>query len=97
MVNSKGVTVKILAKDYQIACPEDQTHQLIEAALLLDNRMKEVRSSGRVIGLERIAVMTALNLAHELLKLKADAENAAADTERRLVQLHDKIDEALAY
>jgi cell division protein ZapA len=97
VANSKGVTVKILAKDYQIACPEDQTHHLIDAALLLDNRMKEIRSSGRVIGLERIAVMTALNLAHELLKLKSDIQNAADDTERRLLQLHDKIDDALAY
>lgn len=97
MANGKGVTVKILAKDYQIACPEDQTHHLIDAALLLDNRMKEIRSSGRVIGLERIAVMAALNLAHELLKLKSDIQHSADDTERRLLQLHDKIEDALTY
>jgi len=97
VANSKGVTVKILAKDYQIACPEDQTHHLIDAAMMLDDRMKEIRSSGRVIGLERIAVMAALNLAHELLKLKSDIQHASDDTARRLLQLHDKIDDALAY
>ncbi len=97
MANSKGVTVKILAKDYQIACPENQTHHLIDAALLLDNRMKEIRGSGRVIGLERIAVMAALNLAHELLKLRSEIQNTSDDTEKRLLQLHDKIEEALAY
>lgn len=97
MTNSKSVTVKILAKDYQIACPEDQTHYLIDAALLLDTRMKEIRNSGRVVGLERIAVMAALNLANELLKLKSDVQHISDDTERRLLQLHDKIDDALAY
>lgn len=95
MANSKGVTVKILAKDYQISCPEDQTHHLIEAALMLDHRMKEIRNSGRVIGLERIAVMAALNLAHELLKLKSEIQDTSDDTARRLLQLHDKINDAL--
>jgi cell division protein ZapA len=97
VANTKGVTVKILAKDYQIACPEDQTHHLIDAAMMLDDRMKEIRNSGRVIGLERIAVMAALNLAHELLKLKSETQHMSDDTERRLLQLHDKIDDALAY
>ena len=95
MTNTKGVTVKILSKDYQIACPEEQTHYLIDAALLLDNKMKEIRSSGRVIGLERIAVMAALNLAHELLKVKADIQNHEDDTAKRLIQMHDKIEGAL--
>lgn len=92
---NKGVTVKILGKDYQIACAEDQTHHLIDAALMLDTRMKEIRSSGRVIGLERIAVMAALNLAHEFLKLKDDIKNSKSDTDKRLEQLHEKLANAL--
>lgn len=91
----KGVAVKILGKDYQIACPEAQTHHLIDAAMLLDNRMREIRASGRVIGLERIAVMAALNLAHELLILKDEIQHNASDTDKRLQVLHQKLAEAL--
>ncbi len=92
---SKSVTVKILGKDYQVGCPDEQTHHLIDAALMLDNRMRDIRNSGRVIGVERIAVMAALNLAHELLKLKSEIENTASDTDKRLQQLHEKLSNAL--
>lgn len=95
MSTNKSIAVKILGKDYQVGCPDEQTHHLIDAALLLDNRMREIRSSGRVIGVERIAVMAALNLAHELLKLKDDIENTASDTDKRLQQLHEKLSSAL--
>lgn len=95
MNHTKGVTVKILAKDYQVACPEEQTHHLIDAALLLDTKMKEIRASGRVIGVERIAVMAALNLAHELLKFKANAQHDSEDTAKRLLQMHNKIENTL--
>lgn len=95
MAYTKGVTVKILAKDYQIACPEEQTHHLIDAALLLDSKMKEIRSSGRIMGLERIAIMAALNLANDLLNLKANLQHDSEDTAKRLIQLHDKIEDAL--
>lgn len=93
---TKSIAVKILGKEYQISCPEDQTHHLIDAALLLDGRMKEIRSSGRVIGSERIAVMAALNLAHELLSLKSNAQQNLNDTEKRLGIMYEKIEEALA-
>jgi len=93
---SKSIAVKILGKDYQISCPEDQTHHLIDAALLLDGRMKEIRTSGRVIGAERIAVMAALNLAHELLSLKSGAKDEESETTRRLSVMYHKIEEALA-
>jgi cell division protein ZapA len=85
-----------MAKDYQIACPDDQAHHLFDAALLLDNKMKEIRSSGRVIGLERIAVMAALNLAHEMLRLKAEMQANYVDTDKRLLQMHAKIEDVLA-
>lgn len=91
----KGVTVKILGKDYQIACAEDKTHHLIDAALLLDARMKEIRASGRVIGLERIAVMAALNLAYELLQLKDDMQHHSSDIDKRLEMMHAKLADAL--
>ncbi len=60
------VSVHILGKDYQVACPDEERDSLIRAAAELDHRMKTIRQSGTVIGVERIAVMAALNLAHEL-------------------------------
>lgn len=95
MTIGKGITVKILGKDYQVSCGEEQTHHLIDAAILLDNRMKEIRMNGRVIGAERIAVMAALNLAHELLKLQEDIKRTAIDTDKRLQVLHEKLTTAL--
>lgn len=89
---TNGVAVKILGKDYQVACPEDQTHALLEAALMLDNKMKQIRASGRIIGLERIAVMAALNLAYELQTMQA--ENKISD--ERLTQICAKIDESFS-
>ncbi len=92
MANIKGIAVKILGKDYQVSCPEDQTHHLIDAALLLDSKMKEIKASGRVIGLERIAVMAALNLANELLQVK---ENLA-DTNKQVHGMYLKLEDALS-
>lgn len=95
MTTSKSITIKILGKEYQISCAEDQTHHLIDAALLLDDKMKEIRFSGRVIGLERIAVMAALNIAHELLRMKDEMSHTAKDTDNKLQQLHEKLTSAL--
>lgn len=90
MASSNGVAIKILGKEYQVACPEDQTHSLLDAAFLLDSKMKEIRASGKIIGADRIAVMAALNLAHEFLLAKADADN----TEHRLKELCAKLDDS---
>lgn len=87
-MSSKPIPVKILGKEYQVSCPENQTHSLIDAAFLLDEKMKKIRSSGKVIGSERIAVMAALNLAHELLCLQSS-------TDEGLKMLYNKIDAAL--
>lgn len=89
---TKGVAVKILGKDYQIGCQENQAHALLDAALLLDNKMKQIRSSGRIIGLDRIAIMAALNLAHELLAMEANAKQF----EERLAQICTKIDNSFS-
>src|SRR6201987_6299148 len=64
------VSVRIMEKEYVIACPYDDRSALLDAAEFLNARMREIRDSGKVVGLERIAVMAALNLAHEFLKGK---------------------------
>ena len=71
------VTVRLLDKEYQVACPEDEREALLESADMLNRKMKEIRDSGKVVGVDRIAVMAALNLCHEMLQgrtsnMKAD-------------------------
>ena len=95
---NETVFVKILDKEYQVACPREERQALMESAQLLDERMKAIRGSGGVIGLERIAVMAALNLSHELLMAKSNAAiNKGATSDRAdLQRLSDKIERALA-
>jgi cell division protein ZapA len=93
------VIVKILDKEYQVACPPEQEQALLDAARHLDKQMRGVRDSGKVIGLERIAVMVALNTTYELLTTQATksaqvetVDQAGLDQVRRL---SDHIDDAL--
>lgn len=64
------VSVRILEKEYQVACPIEERTDLLDAAEYLNGKMREIRDTGSVLGLDRIAVMAALNLANELLKVK---------------------------
>ena len=67
MTQSNTVTVHILDKEYCIACPQDERANLESAARYLDGKMREIRTSGKVIGADRVAVMAALNITHDLL------------------------------
>ena len=73
------VSVTILDKEYQVACPEDQQAELLLSARHLDEQMRAIRSTGKVIGLERIAVMAALNISHELLQTRNGVAPIAAE------------------
>ena len=73
--NGKPVTINILDKEYLISCDENEREQLHTAVGYLNSKMLEMKNSGRVIGSERIAVMTALNLAHELLAVITSRES----------------------
>jgi cell division protein ZapA len=95
------VTVNILDKEYQVACPEEQQAELIVSAKYLDKQMRAIRDTGKVIGLERIAVMAALNISYELLQAsEQDGETAQLDltdnvSEDAFGKLNRKIDDAL--
>lgn len=94
-MSANTVTVKILDKDYQVACPPEQEKGLIDAARHLDKQMRKVRDSGKVVGLERIAVMVALNTAYDLLNREpVEAETPAAGVEQ-IKKLSDRIDDTL--
>ncbi len=97
MSRTKTVAVDILDKQYQVACPTDERGALIAAAHHLDQNMRDIRSSGKVIGLERVAIMAALNITHELLELRDGncvATESVEDKERMLA-LSSQLDEAL--
>lgn len=93
------VSVHILDKEYQVACPEDQQAELIISARYLDKQMRAIRDTGKVIGLERIAVMAALNISHELLKASGQGAVPAVAGEEvdttAVASLQRKVDEAL--
>lgn len=88
------VTVKILDKEYQVACPPEQEAELVVSAKYLDKQMRGIRDSGKVIGLERIAVMAALNISYELLQAsdQADSSPSGGDSLKRL---NRRVDDAL--
>lgn len=100
---SVGVNIRILDKDYRIACQPEEQEGLMASARLVDSRMREIRHTGRVIGTDRIAVLAALNIAHELIQLQrrqreqgGQTDGADAETLRRLSQLEDRVASVLS-
>jgi|SRR5690554_911341 len=91
---SHTVVIQLMGNDYQIACPADEEAALRASAEHLDKQMRTIREKGKIIGLERIAVMAALNLAHELLQIKSGAEDSGATTEA-IKRLNQKLDKSL--
>lgn len=90
------VKVNILDKEYLIACPEDEKAELMKSAAYLNRRMKEVRDSGKVVGADRIAVMVALNITHELLQASESADDIARLVEDRIEAMNRRLAGALA-
>ncbi|MET4025566.1 cell division protein ZapA [Marinobacter sp. MBR-99] len=89
--SSTTVEVRILDKEYLVACPQEEQEALLRAARHLDAKMREIRSSGKVFGTERIAVMAALNITHELL----ERDTMSHATSTLLKAMDSRLDEAL--
>ena len=89
------VSVRILDKEYQVACPADERTDLLDSAEVLDAKMREIRDSGRVVGLDRIAVMAALNMANDLLHAQARDRLIEGDLSDRLKLISDRVESAL--
>lgn len=90
------VVVKILDKEYQVACPTEERDALLRAARELDSRMRKIRNGGAMIGVDRIAVMVALNLCHELQQCQQQHQHLPPLTESEALQQLDlKLDAAL--
>jgi cell division protein ZapA len=87
--------VNILDKEYLVACPDGERDALFASAEFLSQKMKEIRDSGKIVGADRIAVMAALNLAHELLEQRHTGDQVQHSVSSRIRALQEKIDLAL--
>ncbi len=96
MTNSHAqVSVRILDKEYQIACPVNERTDLLDSAEILNAKMLEIRDSGRVVGLDRIAVMAALNMANDLLHAQARDRLLEGDLSGRLKIISERVENVL--
>jgi cell division protein ZapA len=89
------VSVRLLDREYQVACPAEERSNLLDSAEYLDAKMKEVRDSGKVVGLDRIAVISALNIANELMQLKRNGTSVDGDVGAKLRTLRERVESAL--
>ena len=93
-MSQQTVNIRILDKEYQVSCPPEERNALLQSAKALDEKMRTIRNSGSVIGLERIAVMAALNLTYELSKMEVKSASQGASSEA-LTALDKKVSAAL--
>jgi cell division protein ZapA len=89
------VSVRIMEKEYVVACPYDERSALLDAAEFLNARMHEIKDSGKVVGLDRIAVMAALNLAHEYLRMKERESRSDSGAGGRVRALRERVEGVL--
>ena len=89
------VSITILGREYQISCPPDEEEALRKSAKYLDKQMEKVKSRGSTLAFEKVAVMAALNICHELLQQSRQAESSESDAQGRIRSLQQKIESAL--
>jgi cell division protein ZapA len=92
----KTLDIKILDRDLRVACPEDERAELLDAVAYLDKKMREIRDSGKITSVDRIAIMAALNIAHELLTMRLGGGFDLAEFKRRMNAMEVTIDDVLA-
>lgn len=93
---AKSLDVQILGRDFRISCTDEEEPDLLHAVEYLDRKMRDIRDQGKVIGTERIAVMAALNIAHELLTTRVPGGFDVGEVKRRMRSMQSAIDAALS-
>jgi cell division protein ZapA len=89
------VTVRILEKEYFVSCPAEERAALLDSAEYLNKKMREIRDTGKVVGADRIAVMAALNMANELLRLRRQDQEIQGNVSGRVKQMRERVESAL--
>ncbi len=95
MTDDNSVTVHLLNRPFRVKCKKEKAEQLQRAAFQLDEQMREIRDGGKLLGLDRIAIIAALNLSHELLSIHDKNAQKINEMNNRLKSLQQKIDEVL--
>jgi cell division protein ZapA len=90
------VSVRILDKEYQVACPANERTNLLDSAEILNEKMREIYDSGRIVGLDRIAVMAALNMANDLIHANERDQELEGSISDRLKIISDRVDHVLS-
>lgn len=90
-----SITIEILGKPFPVRCPESEAQALQQAAQYLNEKMAEVQESGKVINFERIAVITALNIAYQFLQVDQQKSTIVTKINQRITHLQDKVDAAI--
>lgn len=93
--NNVSLDVTIMGREFRVACPEDERNGLLQAVTYLDRKMREIRDGGKVIGLERIAIMAALNITHDFLAARP-AQPDTSEQRERLERMIGLLDQALS-
>lgn len=96
MSEAKSLQITIMGREFRVACPEDEQAGLLEAVDYLNKKMLEIRDGGKVIGLERIAIMAALNIAHEMVSSRNGGGFDRGDVKRRMARMETVIDQAMS-
>jgi cell division protein ZapA len=92
----KGLQISIMGREFRVACQENEQKGLLEAVDYLNRKMLEIRDHGKVIGIERIAIMAALNIAHEFLSTKVGGGFDIAEIKRRIADMEAVLDQAIS-
>jgi len=95
MADSSTLTVSIMDREFRVNCPAAEQQNLIESAASLDERMRDIRDTGRVIGVDRIAIMAALNLASELLSTEGTSGEMVNSINSAINRMENKIEKTL--
>ena len=91
----RGLDVSIMGREFRVSCTEDEQKDLLKAVDFLNNKMKEIRDTGKVIGVERIAIMAALNITHEYLSTRVAGAFDVGEFKRRMSRMQATIDQAM--
>ena len=94
--DGKALEVTILGREFRIACPPGQEQELLDAVTYVDNKMRDIRDGAKVMGAERVAIMAALNIAHEHLTMRVAGPLDVSELRRRVTELNTSLDEALS-
>jgi cell division protein ZapA len=93
--DAKGLDVNIMGREFRVSCTEEERRDLLKAVDYLNAKMREIRDTGKVIGVERIAIMAALNITHEFLSTRMDGGFDVGEFKRRMLSMQATIDQAM--